>query len=86
MIELKLEEALAERGKTFYWLAKESGISHPVMSKLRHHQMKALRLDVLDRLCETLQCQPGDLLTWRSNEPKAKKEKKAGKTANKGSK
>ncbi len=62
MIRLELERHLQKRGETFYWLAKNARINHSVMSKLRHNDMKALRLDVLDRICETLECEPGDIL------------------------
>jgi putative transcriptional regulator len=66
MISLELEKLLEKRGRTFYWLAKEAGINHAVMSKLRHNQMIALRLDVLDRICEVLECEPGDVLVRTS--------------------
>ena len=62
MIKLRLEELLKERGRSFYWLAKETGITHPTISKFRHQKALALRLDVLEKLCEALQCEPGDIL------------------------
>jgi DNA-binding Xre family transcriptional regulator len=36
MIKLELEKILKERGKSFYWLAQQTGINHSVLSKLRH--------------------------------------------------
>ena len=62
MIRLELEPLLEKRAKTFYWLAKTAGIHHAVMSKLRHNDMKSVRFDVLDRLCDVLECSPGDIL------------------------
>ena len=62
VIMLQLEPLLQKRGESFYWLAKTTGINHAVMSKLRHNGMKALRLDVLDRICTALECEPGDIL------------------------
>ena len=31
---------------------------------LKNGRAKAVRLTTLDRMCEVLQCQPGDLLEW----------------------
>lgn len=70
MIKLELEKLLAEKGRSFYWLAKEAQINHAVMSKLRHNRMVELRLDVLDRICETLDCEPGDVLIRTSDKKK----------------
>ncbi len=62
MITLKLDEWLTERNMTAYALAKETGLHQSVISKIRHNKSKALRLDVLDKLCAALECQPGDLI------------------------
>jgi DNA-binding Xre family transcriptional regulator len=64
MIELRLAELLRRRtpeeGNTFYWLAKTTGLNHAVVFKLRHNTMKQLGLDVIERVCEVLDCEPGD--------------------------
>ena len=62
MIEIRLEQLLEERGHTFYWLSKETGISHSAMWKLRHGQLQAMRFDYLEAICHALECQPGDVL------------------------
>lgn len=62
MIQLRLEPLLEKRGESFYWLAKTAGINHSVMSKMRNNKMKAITIDVLDRICGVLQCEPGDVL------------------------
>lgn len=62
MVLLNLEKLLAERDRSFYWLAKSARINHAVMSKMRHNQVKAITLDVLDRICAVLDCEPGDVL------------------------
>jgi putative transcriptional regulator len=65
MIAILLDELLAERGLTFYRLAKETGISHSALWKLRHGELRAMRFDYLDRICRALGCQPGDVLAYR---------------------
>lgn len=62
MIELRLEQLLSDRGMTAYALAKEAGLHQSVISKLRHNEARALRLDVLDRVCAALNCEPGELI------------------------
>jgi putative transcriptional regulator len=62
MIKLNLESLLQERGRSFYWLAKNAGIHQAMMSRMRHQDVKAITLDVLDRICDALECSPGDVL------------------------
>ncbi len=47
---------------TAYALAKKTGLHQSVISKIRRNESQALRLDVLDKLCVALECQPGDLI------------------------
>ncbi len=62
MIILRLDELLTERNLTAYALAKKTGLHQSVISKIRRNESQALRLDVLDKLCVALECQPGDLI------------------------
>ncbi len=62
MIILKLDELLTERNLTGYAIAKKTGLHQSVISKIRRNESQALRLDVLDKLCAALECQPGDLI------------------------
>jgi putative transcriptional regulator len=61
---MRLDGLLKARGWTFYRLAKESGIGHSTVSKLRHNAFSELRIDVINALCRTLECQPGDLMEY----------------------
>ena len=35
MIEIRIDELLKNRGRSFYWLAKETGISHTTLWRLK---------------------------------------------------
>ncbi len=72
MIEIRVDEILAERGRTFYWLAKETGISHSTLWRLKKGKSLGINFATLERICQMLSCQPGDVLRLAS-------EKKAGK-------
>jgi len=75
MIEIQLERLLNERGLTAYALAKQAGLHQSVIAKFRHNQAKAVRLDVLEKICNALGCEPGDLLARKTD----KKSKTSGK-------
>lgn len=61
MIELRIEQLLEEREKTFYWLAKETEIGYTSLWRLRHGEAKTISLDYLERICRALECEPGEL-------------------------
>lgn len=61
-VRLRIGELLRERGRSAYWLANEIGMTHGGFYKILHGKFKALNMDVLGRICDALQCQPGDLL------------------------
>ena len=67
MIILKLDEVLENKGMTAYALHKASGLHQSVISKIKRNESKALTLDVLDTLCEFLDCQPSDLIVYETD-------------------
>ena len=79
MIELRIEQMLEERGQTFYWLSKETGIGHTSLWRLRHGEAKGVSFDFLERICRALECQPGDLLVWVDDSKAESKRKLKGK-------
>lgn len=63
MIEVRLKEFLEKRGRTRYWLAKESGINYDTLARIeRAEHTNRIELRVLDEICKALDCQPGDIL------------------------
>ncbi len=72
MIEIRLDEVLEGQGRSFYWLAKETGISHTTLWRLKKGKALGINFDTLEKVCRGLNCQPGDVL-------KLTGEKKAGK-------
>jgi putative transcriptional regulator len=78
MIKFQLNELLENRGQTIYWLWKQTGIRYATVWQMGKGEVARLSVDALDRICEALECQPGDLLV-RVENPKRKKAKKRGK-------
>ena len=62
MIEIQVDRLLAGLGRSFYWLAKETGISHTTLWRLKKGKALGINFDTLEKLCSALNCQPGDLL------------------------
>lgn len=69
MIEARLNELLKERGRSLYWLAKQTGMTELALSNIRKGKTKGIDFETLDRICEALQCDPGDILV-RNNSKK----------------
>lgn len=45
-------------------LAAFVGITEQNLSLLKSGKVKGIRFDTLSRICEALECQPGDILAW----------------------
>ncbi|MCX4792149.1 helix-turn-helix transcriptional regulator [Streptomyces sp. NBC_01221] len=64
-IEVHLDQLLEERGMTLTELADRVGVTNVNLSILKNGRARAVRFTTLSRLCEVLECQPGDLLSHR---------------------
>jgi putative transcriptional regulator len=64
-IEIHLDKLLADRGMTLTQLSEQVGVTIVNLSVLKNGRAKAIRFSTLTRLCAALDCQPGDLMTWR---------------------
>jgi putative transcriptional regulator len=65
-IIVNLDVMLAKRKMRSRELAELIGIAEPNVSLLKSGKVKGIRFDTLEAICVVLQCQPGDLLEWRS--------------------
>lgn len=64
MIEIRIDQQLEAHGRTFYWLAKETGISHTTLWRLKKGRSLGINFITLEKLCKALNCQPGDVFTF----------------------
>ncbi|MEV6165098.1 helix-turn-helix transcriptional regulator [Streptomyces sp. NPDC052052] len=64
-IEVHLDRMLDERGMSLAELASRVGVTNVNLSILKNGRARAIRFTTLTRICEVLDCQPGDLLTYR---------------------
>lgn len=67
-IRIRLDVMLAERQIKGKDLAQFVGITEQNLSLLRTGKVKGLRFSTLEKICELLQCQPGDILEYIPDE------------------
>ena len=67
MIVINIDVMLAKRKMSVTELSEKVGITMSNVSILKNGKAKAIRLSTLEKLCEVLECQPGDLLEYRKD-------------------
>jgi len=64
-IIVNLDIMLATRKMRLNTLAEQVGITPQNLSVLKTGKAKAIRFSTLEKICEVLECQPGDILEYR---------------------
>ncbi len=64
MIIVNLDVMMARRKIGLTELAERVGLTQANLSILKNGKGRAVRLSTLNKLCKSLQCQPGDLLEY----------------------
>lgn len=65
MIIVQLDVMLARRKMRSKELAERIGMTEANMSLLKSGKVKGVRFETLEKICEALECQPGDLLEYK---------------------
>ena len=65
MLIVNLDVMLAKRKMSVTELTARVGISMANISILKNGKAKAIRFSTLEKICEVLACQPGDILEYR---------------------
>ena len=66
-IVFNIDVMLARRKMSVTELSQKVGITLANMSILKNGKAKAVKISTLLKLCQALDCQPGDLLEYRKN-------------------
>ena len=67
-IIFNIDVMLAKRKMSVKELADKVGITIANVSVLKNGKAKALKISTLVKLCEALDCQPGDILEYRKEQ------------------
>lgn len=67
-IVVNLDKILVEKKMSSKELAQHVGITEQNISLLKTGRVRGIRFTTLEKICETLKCQPGDILAYNANE------------------
>ncbi len=67
-IIVHIDVMLAKRKMIVTELSEKVGITMANLSILKNGKAKAIRFSTLEAICKALDCQPGDILEYRSEE------------------
>ena len=67
-IVVNLDKMLVEKKMSSKELAQHVGITEQNISLLKTGRVRGIRFTTLEKICETLKCQPGDILAYNANE------------------
>ncbi|MCI6927671.1 MAG: helix-turn-helix transcriptional regulator [Ruminococcus sp.] len=65
MIIVNIDVMLAKRKMSVTELSERVGITLANISILKNGKAKAIKIQTLDKICEALDCEPGDILEYR---------------------
>lgn len=68
-IIVNVDLMLARRKMRLNTLAEKVGITPQNLSVLKAGRARAIRFSTLEALCEALDCQPGDILSFERGQP-----------------
>ncbi len=67
-IIVNLDKMMLDRGISLLELSERVDITPANLSILKTGKAKAVRFSTLERICQELECQPGDVLEYRPDE------------------
>ncbi|WP_076460215.1 helix-turn-helix domain-containing protein [Limosilactobacillus caccae] len=68
MIKVNLDLVMTERGITSKDLAAKIKITPANLSILKTGKAHGVRFETLNKICQVLNCQPGDILSYEEDE------------------
>ena len=63
-VVVHLDKLLVDKKMTSRALAAFIGITEQNLSLLKSGKVKGIRFDTLAKICEAMECQPGDIISW----------------------
>ena len=68
-IMVNLDVVMAQRKMTLSQLSEQVDITLANLSILKNNKAKAVRFSTLEAICAALDCQPGDIIEYRPDQP-----------------
>ncbi len=67
-IIITLDKQMKLKKKKLKDLSKEVGITEANLSILKNNKAKAVKFSTLEKICESLDCTPGDIIKYEAEE------------------
>lgn len=67
---INLDVMMAKRKMSLGELSERVDITQANLSILKNGKARAIRFTTLEAICRELDCQPGDIIEYRADEPK----------------
>ena len=68
-IVINLDIVMAQRKIGLMELAEKIELTPANLSILKNSKAKAIRFSTLERICQVLECQPGDIIAFEREDP-----------------
>ena len=68
MIIINVDVMLARRKMSVSELTERVGLTMANVSLIKNGKVKAIKLSTMSKICEALDCQPGDIFEYREDE------------------
>ena len=62
MIYVNISGMLKKLKKSKYWFIKNMGSSYQALSRLINNETAVIKFDTLEKICDVLDCEPGDII------------------------
>ena len=73
LVYVRVKKILKEKKKTKYWFVKKMEGGYQALSHLIDNETTGIHFDTLEKLCNVLECEPGDILVLKKRKEKLKK-------------
>jgi putative transcriptional regulator len=68
-IKIRLSSILGDKKLKMSEVSRQTGIGTSTLLRFYHERSGGIRFDVLEKLCDFLDCQPGDILVYVKDNP-----------------
>lgn len=73
MIYIRVNEILKEKKKSKYWFIKNMEGGYQSLSHLMDNETTAIHFDTLEKICDILECEPGDIIIRKKSKRRVRK-------------
>lgn len=63
-MQISIQSKLKEIGMSRYELAKRIGVTYPTIDNIYKGTSTSIKLEILENICNVLNCTPNDILIW----------------------